>query len=75
MDKIKFSIEDKREKVIEFQKNDIRILPYLQENVKLELAKNYIDTIYNGDGNSSENYYQAKWGMIIGILMANTNID
>jgi hypothetical protein len=75
MDKIKFSIENKKEKIVEFQKNDIRILPYISENVKLELAKNYIDTIYNGDGNCSENYYQAKWGLIIGVLTANTNID
>jgi hypothetical protein len=75
MDKVKFSIENKKEKIVEFQKNDIIILPYISENVKLELSKNYIDIIYNGEGNSSENYYQAKWGLIIGILMANTNID
>lgn len=73
--KIKFPFEGKKEKVIEFQKTDITILPYLKEEVKLELSKNYIDALFNENWNMSESYYQAQWSLIIGILSSNTNID
>lgn len=73
--KIKFPFEGKKEKVIVFQKTDITILPYLKEEVKLELSKNYIDALFNENWNMSESYYQAQWSLIIGILSSNTNID
>jgi len=73
--KVKFPFEGKKEKIIEFQKNDIIILPYLKEEVKLDLSKNYIEALFNEEFNICENYYQAQWSMIIGILSSNTNVD
>ncbi len=35
MDKIKFSFDSKKEKIIEFQEKNITILPYLKESIKL----------------------------------------
>jgi hypothetical protein len=75
MDKIKFSFDSKKEKIIEFQEKNITILPYLKESIKLELSKNCIEALFDPNKSLSENYYQAKWFLIVGILAANTNID
>ena len=75
MDKVKFSFDSKKEKIIEFQEKNIAILPYLKESTKLELSKNCIEALFDPNKSLSENYYQAKWFLIVGILAANTNID
>jgi hypothetical protein len=53
---------------------DIEILSYIPQNVKLELAKNYVETISITE-DVVNNYYAAEWKLICGILEACSNVD
>jgi hypothetical protein len=74
MDKVNFVIASKEVITLTFKKDDILILPYIPQSVKLDLAKQYISFMFSSN-NIVDNYYCAEWGLILGILKECTNIE
>jgi hypothetical protein len=74
MDKVNFVIAGKDWVTEVFKKNDILILPYIPQSVKLDLAKQYVSFMFSGD-NTIDNYYSAEWSLILSILKECTNIE
>jgi hypothetical protein len=73
MDKIDFSIESKKEIEVIFNDKKVMVLPFIPQNIKLQLAKQYVEFMF-GNKDATEGYYQAEWAVIIGILTDCTNI-
>jgi hypothetical protein len=74
MDKLDFVVKNAENKVFKFQEFDIEILPYIPQDVKLELTQNYIKLLSMSD-DAVKNYYSAEWGLIWSILDKCTNIN
>jgi hypothetical protein len=74
MDKMDFSIIAKKTTKFEFQECNIEILPYIPQNVKLNVAANYIASMFDGEG-LVQNYYTSEWLIIMSILGECTNIN
>jgi hypothetical protein len=74
MDKKSFAIKRLENVQLAYQGFNIEILPYISQTVKLELSRNYINFLF-APGEMVDNYLQAEWSIILGILDRCTNID
>lgn len=74
MEKLDFTIAKKEITSFLFQANKIEILPYIPQEVKYNVAKNYINFMLSDEDNLVQAYYSAEWSIIMGILEGCTNI-
>ena len=74
MDKKDFSINKVDPIKFEFQSNEIEVMQYIPEEVKLELSKRYIQFLAGGEDHAS-NYFVAEWSIILGVIDYCTNIN
>jgi len=73
MDKVEFVIKNKKPSRFEFDEHEIFVIPYIPQNIKLDLAKKYLFLSSMND-NVIDNYYGSKWCVIAGIIENCTNI-
>jgi len=73
MDKVEFVAGNRENIKFDFKKNDVEIITYIPQAVKLTLAKDYINLMFSSD-DMADNYYSAEWGLIIGILDECSNV-
>ena len=57
-----------------FQEQEVQVLPYIPQAVKMHIAKTYVETMLSED-NIVNKYYAAEWSVILGIVEHCTNLN
>jgi hypothetical protein len=73
MDKQSIKIDYKKPVKIDFNDQEIIVVPYINMTTKIVLTENYIKMIFDA-GSVSSNLIGAEYALMLGILDSNTNI-
>jgi hypothetical protein len=74
MDKVEFVILNKKPIKFEFNEQEVLVLSYIPQDIKLDLAKKYLLLAFDGES-SIDNYYGSEWSVVMGVIENCTNIN
>jgi len=73
MEKIAISAAEKKPLKLEFVGQEVEVLQYISPINESIWIDNYIDSYFK-DGNHSQNYLEAEWGLMLAVVNEMTNI-